>query len=221
MQHEELCRIEGTSLKILEIPLSTIYEIIMATTRCYTKSGSVEKYESKKWVSPISGNWSSLGIVGTITTPDSNGNYTVTAGNNFIDSDTTTPYYCFTEYAGVKKTFYFKKGIEYYSIKVSIGVIGYQGYGGNVVFNCSVSGDTKNILRDNSIILSYGVVTNAGIVGSYSARVTSSMTLLSPGIRYYMGKIYYIDTTTSPPSVNTSSGTTAKYEWNISLSTVT
>lgn len=81
----------------------------MATARCYTKSGSVEKYESNLWKSPTSGNWSSLGILGTITTPDSNGNYTVTPEKSFEDSSDTTTYSCFTEYGGVKKTFYFKK----------------------------------------------------------------------------------------------------------------
>ena len=81
----------------------------MATARCYTKSGSVEKYESNLWSSPTMGNWSSLGILGTITTPDSNGNYTVTPEKSFEDSSDTTTYSCFTEYGGVKKTFYFKK----------------------------------------------------------------------------------------------------------------
>lgn len=81
----------------------------MATARCYTKSGSVEKYESNLWKSPTMGNWSSLGILGTITTPDSNGNYTVTPEQSFEDSSDTTTYSCFTEYGGVKKTFYFKK----------------------------------------------------------------------------------------------------------------
>ena len=81
----------------------------MATARCYTKSGSVEKYESNLWSSPTMGNWSSMGIVGTITTPDSNGNYTVTPEKSFEDSSDTTTYSCFTEYGGVKKTFYFKK----------------------------------------------------------------------------------------------------------------
>ena len=81
----------------------------MATARCYTKSGSVEKYESNLWKSPTGGNWSSTGIVGTITTPDSNGNYTVTPEQSFEDSSDTTTYSCFTEYGGVKKTFYFKK----------------------------------------------------------------------------------------------------------------
>ena len=81
----------------------------MATARCYTKSGSVEKYESNLWSSPTAGNWSTMGILGTITTPDSNGNYTVTPEQSFEDSSDTTTYSCFTEYGGVKKTFYFKK----------------------------------------------------------------------------------------------------------------
>lgn len=86
----------------------------MATARCYTKSGSVEsgsveKYESNLWSSPISGNWSSLGILGTITTPDPYGNYTVTPAPGYEDSNTQTGFYCYTMYGGVRKTFYFKK----------------------------------------------------------------------------------------------------------------
>ena len=81
----------------------------MASARCYTKSGSVEKYESNLWKSPTLGNWSSTGVAGTITTPDSNGNYTVTPEKSFEDSSDTTTYSCFTEYGGVKKTFYSKE----------------------------------------------------------------------------------------------------------------
>ena len=55
---------------------------------------------------------STMGLVGTITTPDSNGNYTVTPEQSFEDSSDTTTYSCFTEYGGVKKTFYFKKKEE-------------------------------------------------------------------------------------------------------------
>ena len=62
----------------------------MQTARCYTKSGSVEKYESNLWSSPTAGNWSTLGVLGTITTPDSNGNYTVSLGGFFADSDNST-----------------------------------------------------------------------------------------------------------------------------------
>ena len=101
----------------------------MATARCYTKSGSVEKYESNLWSSPTMGNWSSMGIVGTITTPDSNGNYTVTPEQSFEDSSDTTSYSCFTEYGGVKKTFYFKKknsstSTSTYNINCKIWVTG-------------------------------------------------------------------------------------------------
>ena len=81
----------------------------MATARCYTKSGNIEKYESNLWQHPGYLNWSYSGISGTITTPDSNGNYTVTPEQSFEDSSDTTTYSCFTEYGGVKKTFYFKK----------------------------------------------------------------------------------------------------------------
>ena len=101
----------------------------MASARCYTKSGSVEKYESNLWSSPTMGNWSSMGIVGTITTPDSNGNYTVTPEQSFEDSSDTTSYSCFTEYGGVKKTFYFKKknsstSTSTYNINCKIWVTG-------------------------------------------------------------------------------------------------
>lgn len=83
----------------------------MQTARCYTKSGSVEKYESNLWSSPSASNWSTLGVLGTITTPDSNGNYTVTLGGNFTDSDTPTSYYCFTKYNNVINYFYFSHQI--------------------------------------------------------------------------------------------------------------
>lgn len=93
----------------------------MATARCYTKSGSIEKYESDLWKSPLSANWSSLDIVGKITTPDSNGNYTVTPAPEYEDSNTTTGLYCFTMYGGVRKTFYFKKSIEEIVIHSGVG----------------------------------------------------------------------------------------------------
>ena len=83
----------------------------MQTARCYTKSGSVEQYESNLWSSPSSANWSTGGVVGTITTPDSNGNYTVTLGGNFTDSDTPTSYYCFTKYNNAINYFYFNHQI--------------------------------------------------------------------------------------------------------------
>ena len=93
----------------------------MASARCYTKSGSVEKYESNLWHSPSSSNWSTMGVVGTITTPDSNGNYTVTPANGFEDSNTQTGFYCYTMYGGVRKTFYFKESIREIWLHTGIG----------------------------------------------------------------------------------------------------
>ena len=94
----------------------------MATARCYTKSGSVNKYESNLWSSPSSANWSSGGIVGNITTPDSNGNYTVTPAPEYEDSNTPTGLYCYTIYGGVRKTFYFKESIKEIVINTGIGL---------------------------------------------------------------------------------------------------
>lgn len=195
----------------------------MATARCYTKSGSIEKYESNLWKSPIGGNWSSLGIVGSITTPDSNGNYTVTAGGgNFIDSDAPTEYYCFTEYAGVKKTFYFKKIIV--DITINFEGTGYQDYKGNLVFNCTVSSNedtlAKRILDSNQIIISYRVVDAdaSKIIGDYTKRVKFDMTMLEPGVKYSVTGRYYIAPNTF--KIKPDSGTYDGYDWNILYSSV-
>lgn len=109
----------------------------MATARCYTKSGSVNKYESNLWSSPSSSNWSSIGIVGKITTPDSNGNYTVTPAPEYEDSNTPTGLYCYTMYGGVRKTFYFKRSIKEIFLTAGIGhqeetfIIVYLAFGNN------------------------------------------------------------------------------------------
>ena len=121
----------------------------MQTARCYTKSGSVEKYESNLWHSPISANWSTLGVLGTITTPDSNGNYTVTLGGNFEDSDTPTSYYCFTKYNNTINYFYFKKSTPKPPVtpdptpvngKMTLSLFAMNSTNGNkIVFGCNVS----------------------------------------------------------------------------------
>lgn len=127
----------------------------MATARCYTKSGSVEKYESNLW------SMDSFGVVVVITGPDSNGNYTVTPPKEYEDSNTPTKFYCTTIYSGVKKTFYFKEKITTITIYINIKGIGKVSRG-NIVFNCNISSDDDNImndiLRNNVIILSYSVV---------------------------------------------------------------
>lgn len=191
----------------------------MATARCYTKSGSVEKYESNLW------SMDSVGVAVVITGPDSSGNYTVTPPSEYEDSNTPTGLYCYTIYGGVKKTFYFKEKITTINIKIRIGVIG-ENSGGNIVFKCTISSDDDNImndiLRNNSIILSYSVVNTNGPVGKYTTRVTSGMTLLNPGISYVFGKMYYVE---GGASTNPSSGTlihsSKKYNWDISVFIVT
>ena len=79
----------------------------MASARCYTKSGSIEKYEPNLW------SMGSFGIVVTITGPDSSGNYTVTPPEGYEDSNTSTEFGCTTNYGGIKKIFYFKEAKNY------------------------------------------------------------------------------------------------------------
>ena len=204
----------------------------MQTARCYTKSGSVEKYESNLWSSPTSGNWSTMGIVGTITTPDSNGNYTVTLGGDFTDSDTPTSYYCFTNYNNVMNYFYFKKKNNDIVIRVHIKVYGYN-YNGFIAFDCSVSGEVNgfhtntadeianNILKDNSITLYWKVVTPSGPFGSYTTSITSTGSLiLNTGANYVNGTQYYIDMG-HEPSCSPSSGTYNGGNWDIRVSAAT
>ena len=96
----------------------------MATARCYSKSGNVEKYESYLWIDPSTSNWSSMDIVGKVTTPDSNGNYTVTPPSGYEDSNTPTEFYCHTMYGGVRKTFYFKNKIHVINLSCDIHLSG-------------------------------------------------------------------------------------------------
>ena len=85
----------------------------MATARCYTKSGNVEKYESD-YFSRVVGHYPikfSHNMIG----PDSNGNYTITyegyddANSSKYDCYCKTIYGDFRNGGGVSKTFYFIK----------------------------------------------------------------------------------------------------------------
>ena len=87
----------------------------MASARCYTKSGSVEKYESNLW------SMDSVGVSVIITGPDDFGNYTVTPPSGYEDSNTPTKFYCTTIYGGVRKTFYFKESIKEIVISTRVG----------------------------------------------------------------------------------------------------
>lgn len=110
----------------------------MATARCYTKSGNKKVYEANLWQSPGYLNWSSMSLMGagTITSPDSNGNYTVTV-KGYKDSSVSTGFYCYTMYGNVKKTFYFTKDTpSVTTITFRLSSINSRGY---ITITCSVS----------------------------------------------------------------------------------
>ena len=198
----------------------------MASARCYTKSGSVEKYEPGCFSGVI--NHYPNNFNSNMTEPDYNGNYSITY-NGYDDGDSSNyDCYCETIYGdwrnggGVKKTFYFKKNTSI--IKILITVIGYRNYAGNLVFNCTASSDNSEIatsvLSNNTIILYYRVVTGSGLVGSYSVRMKYGDNLLSPGIKYVEDKTYYIDMV-QQPYCSPSSGTYNEVNWEMDVMAVT
>ena len=76
----------------------------MASGRAYSKSGSIQKYESSQWSTPT---WSSSSAKGTVSTPDSDGNYTVSAPSGYRENSNGGAVTCTTKYGGVAKMFYF------------------------------------------------------------------------------------------------------------------
>lgn len=86
----------------------------MASAICYTKSGSVEKYEPNLW------SMDSVGVSVIIKGPDTFGNYTVTPPSGYINSIIPTQFYCTTIYGGVRKTFYFKESIKEIVIRADV-----------------------------------------------------------------------------------------------------
>ena len=111
----------------------------MAKARCYTKSGSVEKYQSDffsrvvdHYPVPFSHN---------ITGPDSNGNYTITykgyddANSSNYDCYCKTIYGDFRNGGGVSKTFYFKKR----KTRITFRLSNLISSGGGTI-TCSISG---------------------------------------------------------------------------------
>ena len=195
----------------------------MASARCYTKSGSVEKYERNCF----------SGVVGHYPTnfshnrigPDSNGNYTITYEGYDDANSSNYDCYCRTIYGpdwrngnGIKKIFYFVKNVI--KINLYIQVIGSK-HNGLVAFDCVVSGGTEydtspnreiinNILKNNSIYLLWEVNTNNGPFGNYKTRITSVGSLILNTWSYYDdSKQYYMgmgSSTTCSPSSGTYNG---------------
>ena len=161
----------------------------MQTARCYTKSGSVEKYESNLWESPISGNWSTMGVLGTITTPDSNGNYTVTLGGDFEDSDTPTSYYCFTKYHNAINYFYFKPITPEPPVTpdptpengtMTLSLFAMNSTNGNkIVFGCNVSASPSFTGANFRVTLTFEYYEHdlsGGLSGPYTKILSSTVT---------------------------------------------
>ena len=119
--------------------------LIYTMSRAYTKSGSTEKFESGQWTTP---SWSSTSNKGTVTGPDSSGNYTVNAPSGYIKG-TSSDYSitCTTIYGGVSKTFYFKQSITYKgTITITAGSAHVTGGGKklSIGYTISVSGSDGN-----------------------------------------------------------------------------
>ena len=180
----------------------------MASARCYTKSGSVEKYESNLWKSPTAGNWSSVVILGTITTPDSNGNYTVTPEQHFEDSSDTTTYSCFTEYGGVKKTFYFKEKDITVNGKMTLSLFARNSINGNkIVFGCNVSASPSFTGANFRVILAFDYYehVSGNLSGPYtkalSFTVTSSSDSFSNEVNLHVngGSLHSYSLRSAPP----------------------
>ena len=109
----------------------------MASARCYTKSGSVEKYESECFSGVI--NHYPNNFISNMTGPDSNGNYSITY-NGYDDGDSSNyDCYCETIYGdwrnggGIKKTFYFKKTQQLHQYALQLTV--------NIAFDSRIYGD--------------------------------------------------------------------------------
>lgn len=126
---------------------------------------------------------------------------------------------------------YKKKIVSTITIYVDVKVYGYN-YNGRLTFDCLVSGDRydtstnkeiiNNILKNNSIYLSWKVVTPSGPFGSYTTRIISTGSLtLNTGANYVNSTIqYYIDGG-NPPYCSPSSGTYNGVNWKINVHTIT
>lgn len=83
--------------------------------RAYTESGHKGVYEATEWKTPV---WSSDLVKGSISGPDSNGNYSVNPPTGYKITTDSSQEYCETNYHGVKHKIYIGKE------NVTINVIG-------------------------------------------------------------------------------------------------
>lgn len=121
----------------------------MATARCYTKSGNVEKYESNCFSGVV--NQYPNNFVHHIIGPNSNGNYTITYEGYDDGNSSNYDCYCKTIYGadwrhgkGEIKTFYFKKAkyqITFYgAMKIE--------FNNTIMFYCNVTAIPSNTVAN-------------------------------------------------------------------------
>ena len=194
----------------------------MGSGRAYTKSGSIQKYESSQWSTPT---WSSSSAKGTVSTPDSDGNYTVSAPSGYKESTTGGTVTCTTHYGGVAKVFYFTQTV----INMTFNVILFQDYygpnstqGGGDGLKCAFTSWSGPIPCD--ILITVGIKIPNGY-GYESGNIIYFNYVLNKGISDIneVKKINYNKCTiysaiSEPSSYKDSDGTT--YNFNIKISTI-
>lgn len=104
--------------------------------RAYTQSGQKGVYEPNEWKTPT---WS--GLQGSITGPDSNGNYTVNPPTGYKITTDTSQDYCETEYHNVKHKIYMTKENTTINVIAQISISGGTAYYAWAKANISVPCD--------------------------------------------------------------------------------
>ena len=156
----------------------------MASARCYTKSGSVEKYEPNCFSGGI--NHYPNNFTHKITGPDYNGNYSITY-NGYDDGDSSNyDCYCETIYGdwrnggGVKKTFYFKKKNTTVNGKMTLSLFAGNSINGNkIVFGCNVSASPSFTGANFRLILAFDYYEHdlsGNLSGSYTTMLSFTIT---------------------------------------------
>ena len=215
----------------------------MATGICYTKSGNMKKYDGIVIPSVAKGDKSyNPGYDNikhdTSSVPgedhysfDDPSSYTLVEKGSSARDDCPLIIVTYYPVAPANPCYFnYKKNNSDIVIRVYVKVIGYS-YNGFIAFDCSVSGEVNgfhtntadeianNILKDNSINLSWHVATDDGPFGNYTTSITSTGSLtLNTGANFVTGTRYYIDGT---PSCSPSSGTYNEGNWEIRVTTGT
>lgn len=189
----------------------------MASGICYTKSGGVKKYDGNVIPAVAKGDKSyNPGYENikhdTSSVPgedhysfDDPSSYTLVEKGSSARDDCPLIIVTYYPVAPANPCYfnYNKEKIGIITIRVEYEVYGYNN-GGHVAFNCSVSGNihgtpvsdatVNNILKNNSIYLSWEVVTPKGPFGNYKTRITSIGSLILNTWSYYDDSTqYYIN----------------------------